>query len=354
MDVSNLSLNEKLGQRFMFGINNSNINEIFKLIKNAYIGGVILYKKNYKTYDDMLKVINQLKEANKDNKIPLFIAIDEEGGRVNRLPKEIHNLKNIYDVSKKDINLVTDYACVIGKVLKETGINMNLAPVLDIYNGSKSKALYKRCFYGECDRVTDSATKYINEINKMIIPVIKHYPGHGLTTKDTHFTVPYIFDLSKYETHVKPFEKLINNNVDALMVGHFVIPKVTGLLPTSISARFLNNLRKKHNGLIITDEINMLKRNPIYCFIYKNKALKTDSDILLVKVKDAREGYKLIDKYRQILTNDVYQVKLDESIERIIKIKDKYKINDEIIKSGINIEKINKDIDLINEKALKQ
>ena len=147
MDMGNLSLDEKIGQRFIMGVNNQNISEIIKINKKAYLGGVILYKKNYHNCFDMLLVIKKLKEANKDNKIPLFIAIDQEGGKVNRLPNEIHNLKNIYDVSKKDISLVKDYASIIGKILTNSGINMNLAPVVDIYNGTNARSLYKRCFY---------------------------------------------------------------------------------------------------------------------------------------------------------------------------------------------------------------
>lgn len=99
MDINKLSLDEKIGQRFIFGINDNNIDSIIELIKKSYIGGVILYKKNYDNYIDMLKVIKRLKSANKNNPIPLFIAIDEEGGIVNRMPSEIHNLKSIYDVS---------------------------------------------------------------------------------------------------------------------------------------------------------------------------------------------------------------------------------------------------------------
>ena len=95
MDIKKLSLEEKIGQKFMFGINSHNIDIIVDLIKRYSIGGVILYKKNYNNYDEMLSVIKRLKEANKENKIPLFIAIDQEGGRVNRMPSEFNNLKNI-------------------------------------------------------------------------------------------------------------------------------------------------------------------------------------------------------------------------------------------------------------------
>ena len=100
MNIENLSLEEKIGQMFMVGINSNNIDSLYKLISEKKIGGVILYKKNYSSYDDMLKVIKKLKEANKNNKIPLFISIDQEGGRVNRMPKEIENLPAANKIAK--------------------------------------------------------------------------------------------------------------------------------------------------------------------------------------------------------------------------------------------------------------
>lgn len=349
MNIDNLSLDQKIGQRFIVGINTENIGAIMELVKKALIGGVILYKKNYQSYDEMINIIRKIKLANKDNRIPLFIAIDQEGGRVNRLPLELHNLKNIYDVSKCGINLVYDYANVIGKILNAIGINMNLAPVLDIYNGSKAKSLLKRCFYGNVYDVTNGAIKYIEGLNNRVIPVIKHYPGHGLTKKDTHFIVPYIFDLEEYGKHIKPFNKLIEMGIDALMVGHFVIPRLTGLLPTSISDKFLSNIRKNYNGLIITDEINMLKRHPIYYFTYLNKALKASSDIVLLKIKNVNEGFEIINKYKKILSKDNECVKkLNDSVNRVISIKNKYKISDSINDIVLDIEKINEEIDRIN------
>ena len=82
MKLDTLNIEEKMGQRFIFGVNNSNINDIIKLVKYNYVGGVILYRKNYSSYDSMLKVIKELKLANKNNKVPLFIAIDQEGGEI--------------------------------------------------------------------------------------------------------------------------------------------------------------------------------------------------------------------------------------------------------------------------------
>ena len=352
MKLDTLNIEEKMGQRFIFGVNNSNINDIIKLVKYNYVGGVILYRKNYSSYDSMLKVIKELKLANKNNKVPLFIAVDQEGGVVNRFPREIKRLKNIYDISKVNRNLVKDYAKVISDILLGLGINMNFAPVVDIYNGSKSKVLLHRCFYGDTEEVTSLAKEYIDATTKGVISVIKHFPGHGATTFDTHFLIPYVFSKKEImDRHIRPFDKLIND-VDAVMVGHLVINGLTGILPASIANNFLYQYfrkEKKYNNLIVTDELNMLKRHLIYRFYFMNKAIKSCNDLLLVKIKNYNEGVRIIEKYKRIIVRDKkYMDLLDESVFRILSVKDKYGINDNIDRLGINIDKINIEIERIN------
>lgn len=346
------SLDKKIGQRFILGVNNENVSDIINLIKNAYIGGVILYKKNYNNYHEMLSVINRLKEANKNNDIPLFIAIDQEGGIVNRLPKEIHSLKNITDVSKVDKDLVVEYANVIGKILNRSGINMNFSPVLDIYNNSKSKALIKRCFYGDTSNVGKLGKEYIKTLNNNgVIAVAKHFPGHGISSLDSHFFVPYTFNYKEViSKHILPFYEVMND-ADAIMVGHIAVFKLTHLLPASMSNDFLSKyLKNKFNGLIITDEINMLKHSIIYRFFYLNKILKSVNDIILIKINNENEGYKIINKYKKmILKSNIERQKLDIMYERIKEIKGKYKINDNLVLDGINIDEINLEIDKIND-----
>lgn len=354
MDYSNLSLEEKIGQKFIFGVNSDNIDCIINLIKRCYISGVILYKKNYNGYDEMLNVIKKLKKANESNRIPLFIAIDQEGGKVNRMPNEIHNIKNIYDISKGSDLLVKNVASVINRMLNDSGINMNFAPVIDIYNNSNSKALYKRCFYGDYDEVIKNAKNYLNN-TKDIISVVKHYPGHGASVFDSHFFVPFVFDYkSILKKHIIPFEEAIKNDVPAIMVGHLVIRKLTKGLPASISKKFIDDyLKDKFNGLIITDEINMLKRNLLYRYIFLKKVLMSPSDIILVKIKDFNEGMMIINKYTEILKNNTEcNNLLDNSVNKILKIKKKYNVNDNINYDGVDIDEINKIIDNINNKVI--
>ena len=355
MNIHNLSIDEKIGQRFMFGVNSNNIDAIVELVKNNYIGGVILYKRNYKNYKEMIGVIKRLKLANVKNKIPLFIAIDQEGGRVNRLPDEIHDLKNIYDASKTDDKLVNEHARIISYILTNSGINMNLAPVVDIYNDSRSKVLDKRCFYGNMEEVTDKAKKWLAVAKREgVISVIKHYPGHGATKIDSHFFIPYIFNYNGVLTkHMVPFDEIIKEKCDALMVGHIIVRKLTGLVPSTMNGKFLNKYLRKvgYDGLIISDEVNMLRRHLLYRFTYLNRVLASPSDIVLAKIKDYREGYRIINEYKRILIkNGKNLTRLDEHVVRVLKIKEKYQVNDDTTFEEINIDKINQEIDLFNSK----
>ena len=359
MDLNKLSLEEKIGQKFIFGVYLDNVEIIVRLIKEHFIGGVILYKKNYSNYNDMLSVIKRLKDANKDNKIPLFIAIDQEGGRVNRMPQEFNNLKNIYEMSMKDDKLIDMNASITGRMLNGMGINMNFAPVLDIYDG-KSKVLYNRCFYGNYDNVYNCGLRYVNKLNNnKVISVVKHFPGHGATTVDSHFFTPYIFDYKKVlDKHIIPFDKILDNTneygyADCVMVNHIVIRKLTDRLPASISKKFINEyIRKRNhfNGLVITDEMNMLSRNIVYKFNYLKKMFECDADIYLFKIKKENEAVRIIDKYNKFIkNNDSYKKILDNSIKRIVDIKNKYDVNDDISYDGCIVDEINKEIDEVNK-----
>jgi len=355
MNIENLTLEEKVGQMFMFGVNSDNIDVLCNLVRDYKIGGVILYKNNYSSYKELLNVIKKLKKANKDNKIPLFISIDQEGGRVNRLPKEFINMKNIYDLSSLgDVKLIQDSADVLSLLLINSGINMNFAPVLDIYNGFDSNVLYKRCFSDNVDIVSKYGVLYMKKMkSNNLISVVKHFPGHGASKKDSHFLVPYVKNSKEIiDKYIIPFENAINNGCDALMVSHLVIKGFTGGLPASISRNFiLKNIREKYNynGLIITDDIKMGAVNLLYRFVALKNAVTSGSDIILVKYKN--NGEKVINKVVDKVKNNKIDISfINNSVDRILKIKSKYKVNDNIDFDGCNIDRVNRRINDINAK----
>lgn len=353
MEVFDLTTNEKIGQMFMFGINNKDITPLYSLIREYKIGGVILYKKNYSSYQEMIDIINKLKDANKENKIPLFIAIDQEGGRVNRLPNEIHNIKNIYDLSSlNDINILKKSVDIISYILSNSGINMNFSPVLDIYNGIENGVLYKRCFSSDIDVVSNYGVSYMKKLqDNNIISVIKHFPGHGMSRKDSHVFVPVVHNKELYDNHVKPFLDAINNSCDALMLGHIVVKGITYGVPASISKRFIKDyIRDKYNynGLVITDDIRMMALS-FYRFNILDRVFNSGSDIVLFKYK--KNDYKIINKVVDMYNNKKIDNELiNNSVDRIIKIKEKYNINDNKVNNIIDIDLINKEIDELNSK----
>jgi len=352
MDINNLSIQEKIAQKLMFGVNSSNINIIIELIKKYKIGGVILYKKNYSNYLEMLDVIKKLKEANKNNKIPLFISVDQEGGRVNRIPTDFHLIRNNYDMSKENIDLIYRNGYITGTILNQMGINMNFSPVVDI-NENDSKVLYKRCFYGDSDNIVKCSQKYINAMRENgVISVIKHFPGHGATNGDSHLLPPYVYDYKKIlNKHIKPFEELMKKETDALMVGHLVIRGLTGGMPASISSKFINNyIRKKYkfDGLVITDEINMLSRSMIYNFNLVKRSMFSYGDIVLVKIIDKYDNF-IERSVKYLNSHPEYLEMLDDSVRRIINVKKKYNVDDNYDNLGLDIDYINSEIDKLNE-----
>lgn len=354
MDINSLSLREKIGQKFIIGINSNNIESVIKMIKEYHIGGVILYRKNYSNYEDMINVIRSLKTANKENKVPLFIAIDQENGIVNRLPSEFKRIKNNYDLASISKDLVYDSAKLTSNILKDIGINMNFAPVLDICTPD-NKYLSKRCFGSTKEAVYENSRVYIKGLEENnIISVVKHFPGHGLTTKDSHLIIPYVNKNSEeVENHLYPFKMAIKEGINGIMLSHLVIRGYTKLVPSSVSKDLINNyLRDKcnYNGLIITDEMNMILKNPLYKHLYY-KLFTSGSDIILLKLRHNER--KIIDKYIDFITNNKdYRSELDESVNRILDIKSRYNVNDSIDNIGCNIENINIEIDKINEKVI--
>ena len=258
-------------------------------------------------------------------------------------------------MTKNNKEDVTEYASIISQILSNVGVNMNFSPVVDIYNNSKSKALINRCFYGNVDDVIDLALKYVKEFEKRdILSVVKHYPGHGATKMDSHLFVPYVFNYKDIlNRHIVPFNILSKKGIDAIMVGHILVRKLCGILPASLDNKFVNKYLRHDNsfeGLIISDEINMVKHNFIYRFIYADKILKSFNDMILIKISNEKEVDKIIAKYKKILKLPEYKEYLDKFVERIIMIKEKYNVSDKIVDGKIDLEKINDRIDKLNQK----
>ena len=343
---------EKIGQMFIIRLQNKKINdELISLIKDYNIGGISLYSNNYNTYEEMLNIINEIKEINsKYNKTPIFISIDQEGGRVNRLPNEFENTPSAKKLScnKKYIKKA---GTLIGKTLKNLGINMNFAPVLDIQRFDDNHAIGDRCFGYDKEIVSENGLIMMNSLKEQnILPVVKHFPGHGLVKRDSHFFLPLTFKNIRKSDDVIPFIDAINNGCDAIMVSHIMVKKMDKIYPASLSKKIITNYLKNelnYKGLIITDDVRMKAVNFLYGYKRSSyKAIEAGNDIVLIgaEYSTIKECFKYI---KNKMTDEIKN-NIENSYKKIIKIKEKYNITDKINKV-IDLKSYNKEVKELKE-----
>lgn len=353
VEVKELSIQEKVGQMLMIGMDTNHITDRIKIMITQYkIGGIILYRKNFNTYEEMLALIKQLKDLNKENKIPLWIAIDQEGGRVNRMPKEILNLPVANKIATKGgIEGVEKSAEIIGKLLKQSGYHINFAPVLDIKRFKDRHAIGDRSYSDKKEEVTKYGIAFMKKLQEQgILPVIKHFPGHGATNKDSHYFLPMIKERMEHleNEDMYPFQQAIKNGAEAILIGHLFIRNVTGIFPASLSKKFITKyIRKKYrfNGLVITDDLKMRAIRLWYGseFVVR-KAFEVGNDVIVFRFHEGEERRAVETVIKQVQKGKLKEGRINRSVRRIIKIKQKYGLFEEPEAKGIDIDKINQEI----------
>jgi len=349
--IDNMALDEKIGQLITVGIDGYNLDDNAKdLIQSKKVGGIILFKNNVNSSNQLLQLINSIKETNSTNKTPIFISVDEEGGRVNRFPKEIKALPSNKIVgNKNDSNLAYDIGKDIGYALSSFGYNMDFAPVLDINSNPNNTVIGDRAFSSDKNIVANLGANEIKGFKSSnVICVAKHFPGHGDTATDSHYSLPIINKTIEQlqELEFVPFKKAIEEKVPAIMVSHILLPNVDNTNPASMSKTIINDiLRKdlKFDGVVVSDDMTMGAITNDYdiseaCI----KAINAGTDLLLVC-----HGYdnevKVINSIKEAVNNKTISMdRINESVYRILSLKENYKLNDEKIESI--------DVDIINSK----
>jgi len=351
MKLEELTLQEKIGQMFMIGMPGTEIDDITReLITKYKVGGVILYRKNILSLEHFIHLLNSLRELNKDNKVPLMIGIDQEGGRVNRMPNKLKNLVNAKQIANVgSADLCYKAGKVIGEMLKEFNINMNFAPVLDIGGFRDSHPLGNRCLGEKPEVVAKNGIAFMNGIKyNNVISTIKHFPGHGASRIDSHIFMPTIYKSVKKlkKEDMLPFTEAIKSGADSIMVGHLLVADINSIYPASLSDRVINNLLRKqlgYNGLVVTDDLSMRAITLIFGITHATaKAISSGADMVMIN-KEHKKKIRIISNLNKIASKNKNAVRrIDESVSRILEIKERYNIQDKIIE--------NYDINMINEK----
>jgi beta-N-acetylhexosaminidase len=320
---------QKVGQLFIFGFDGTTLTKENKqFLKETKVGGVLLLSKNISSESQLKKLITDIQSI---NKIPLFITIDQEGGDVARIRWDNKLTKAQYSINTTQ-EAYSD-ALYKGEYLKDIGINMNFAPVVEYIN-DKKLFLYDRVYRGTKEQIIQKSIYAINGYNKAeIVAVPKHYPGHGNSSIDSHDDLPTVNINSKdWNEYIEPFSILLEEtSVDALMVGHVKYPNIDHSYPSSLSSEIINQkliTDLNYKGLVISDDMEMgaLEDLDTYSKLAK-RALEAGNDILIYSKYMNRHPNVQNDVYEYIL-NEVEQgnMNIDQKVLKIIRIKIKYSI----------------------------
>ena len=321
---------EKVGQLFLFGINGTTLTpQAEEFLTKNHIGGVLLYGKNIVSEEQVKDLTTQIQTT---NRFPLFISIDQEGGVVSRLKwnntltmaqSEMQTAEEAYTIAKER-----------GVMLKEIGINMNLAPVVEYITDTNS-FMYTRAFRGTQEEVTQKGISAINGYRESdVIAVLKHYPGHSNASPDSHFALPIVnISPEQWSEYISPFSKIIKQtDVDGIMVGHIQYPQIdtqpSSISTTIISTKLIQELG--YQGLVITDDMEMgaLKEVGTPTELAK-QALLAGNDLLIYSTASDTETSVQQEVYDAILQEVVNgNINVDQKVLKILGVKMQYEIID--------------------------
>ncbi len=250
-------LKKEAGNRLFVSLSGSSLTKSeLSMLREVSPCGIIYFKRNVESCESLESLIKSTRFCESIE----FHSIDEEGGRVRRLPKGDYSLPSMKELVTYGKETATEKIGILAQKLHETGINMNMAPNVDLRSGEDNSIVGDRSFGEDPETVVDFAAIYIKKMQEHgVFPVIKHFPGHGTTVVDSHSELPLINkpfeDLSRED--LVPYRKLANA-AGFVMKAHLLQPEISDL-PASLSPEWDKILRKDLNfiGISMTDDIEM-------------------------------------------------------------------------------------------------
>ncbi|PHS34400.1 MAG: glycosyl hydrolase [Sulfurovum sp.] len=346
VSVSALTLEKKIGQMLMVGFHGtsaSSSSQICKDIKKYNVGAVILFDynpvnkskaKNIATKSQLTRLTKDLQDCSSDGK--LLIAVDQEGGKVQRLKSKYGfygKFPKASDVIKMDQRKIKSTYTSMSAELKSAGINYDLAPVVDLDINMKNHVIHGlgRSFGKDPKIVAKYASIFIDAMHSNgVLTSIKHFPGHGSSVGDTHKGFVDVTNLWK-EVELEPY-RLLKDKADTVMVAHVFNKRLDAIYPASLSYKTITKmLRCKlgYHGVVITDDLQMGAISKKYGLKNTLKlAINAGNDILLIgnqlDPKHVKSTKKLVDTIVTLIkTGDVKEESIEKAYERIQKLKEK-------------------------------
>ena len=332
--LENMSLAEKAGQVVICGLKGYEIDsDITSLIQDSKVGGVILFAKNIKDSTQLATITNSIKNLS-NPEIPPIIAIDEEGGMVTRMPSDIESMPSAYSIAQTgSTDLCYQSGEIIGKQLNALGLSTGFSPVLDIWSNPDNMIISSRAYGTTPEDVSTYATQAMLGLKSQeVIPVGKHFPGHGDTLDDSHYSLPVITktksELESYE--FIPFKTAIDNGIPAIMVGHLLCTDIDSTYPASLSKTMVTGILKTElgfNGVVFTDDLTMDAIDNQYSVEDAGvMALNAGCDMLLVCHGYDNATNTINNIISAVENGTLSESRLNDAVYRILKLKSEYGI----------------------------
>ena len=349
-----MTVEEKVGQLLIGGFEGTEIGD--QATRQEYqVGGLILYGRNIAGAGQLVTLTNGLKALNGDG-IPLFLSIDQEGGGVDRMPPEVRRTPGAYCVGQTgSVPAAQSYGDVLAAECAAFGLNLDFAPVLDVWSNPGNTVIGQRAFSADARTVAGLGPAAARRMmDQGVIPAVKHFPGHGDTAVDSHVGLPVV-DKSPEEleeTELIPFRAAIQSagtdgQVPAVMVAHILLTQLDPERPASLSPAVVTGLLREELGFagaVLTDDLTMGAVTQSYGLGEAAVlAVEAGCDILLVC-----HGQDSVPAVRTALLEAVASgritaERLDESVYRILRLKTEYALTNEPV-SPPDLEALNAQI----------
>lgn len=306
--MEQMTLRQKVGQLFIVrpeALDETGVTAVTDAMADALaqypVGGVVMFSKNIISPEQITAFNEALQKV---SAIPMFISVDEEGGLVARLANhaafDLPKYKNAAAVgSGGDASQALAMGSTIGSYLKEYGFNMDFAPVADVNTNPDNPVIGTRAFSSDAQTTARMASSMAEGLRSQgIIPVFKHFPGHGDTAEDSHSRIAISYKSAEEMRACEwiPFQAATRQ--DFIMVGHIAVPEITGgLTPSTMSGQVVTGILKEQltfQGLVITDSLEMGAITESYTSAEAAiTALQAGCDILLMP-ENLREAFDAV------------------------------------------------------------
>ena len=342
--VAAMSTEQKVSQLLVAGIEGTQLGQdAVQAVQDYQVGGVILFGRNVESAGQLAELTNGLKDLNGDY-TPLFLCVDQEGGRVDRMPPEVERTPSAWSVGQ---TLDTEgvgaaYGALLAEECAAFGFNMDFAPSLDIWSNPDNTVIGDRAFGNDWEWTAFFGMSAVESMEEQggVIPVVKHFPGHGDTSVDSHVALPVVDKSLEelWQSELVPFNMTLNQedyfgaqagpSAPAVMVAHILLSQVDPDYPASLSHRVVTGLLRGEmgfDGVVCTDDLTMGAVSNTYGMGEAAVlAVEAGCDLLLVchgadNLTAARDALlEAADSGR------LSPERLDESVKRILSLKVEY------------------------------